>query len=1535
MSLHMWRRHVPALVVTTALAGLGLATISSDGSRADSTPTPDGPKLHAPRSGHDAALLNDGQVLLSGGSGPDGPLSDAELFDPGTRLFSPAPQGLRFPRHDHRTVALPGGSLLTVGGDGGQGPLDMAEVAAATGEVAAWFSTQEGRSGHTATLLLDGRVLILGGRAASGAFLRDAEIFEPNLAEDRPYVPESGAFKRSVTALAIARADHTATLFPDGRILIAGGRNEAGELATAEILDPATGETRALQATLAMPRADHTATLRPDGNVTILGGYGREGAALRDAEIFVVQEGRFGPARGLREARAGHTATLLPTGQILVAGGETDAGFVASAELLSAIPVKTRPQVAAALPADGAQDVPLNQLIGVRFSRPMDVRTIRDETLVLSGPRGTVPAVASPADAGLYAFLVPQQELEPATWYQVAAVGVTDAAGNRAKPIVWRFRTGDRKAPAATSVQGIPSVHACIGGVGAGPDRNGVLPVRTRLRGLVSQGATSFLWTKSSGPGAVTFSNPTDMATDMVVATPGTYVLRLTVMFGDCPEVSDEMQYTVGVRGDMNGDNRPDLMWQERAGLNGRVWAMGGANGLTRTAEVTPTPATTPGVNQKIVAIGDFDDDGKSDWLVQRNAAGKIFVYYMDYDSAGNIFAKPPGSPVFVSDTPNGDQNWMVVGAPDLNHDGKPDLLLQHQLDGTFQVWYMDGITVTSTGTMNGLLANGPNPKIVSVDDFNGDGNADLLYQRPFTGKMFVAYLNGVDFVSQVFLTPAFASTDPNDQVNWRVVGSGDYNGDGKPDLLFKHELTGVLKAWLMNGATRDQELSPAPDRFDPANPTASVEWWVYGNFAWYRGRLNAPVITPAAGTFTGPITVTVTAWTGSTVPWTGATLRYTTNGADPDLTSPAYTGPLFVDQTLASLKAQASMFGWVPSAFAAGGPYTFTVANPAFSLASGAYPWGTRITVTCATPGALIHYTTNGNEPTELDPTVSSGSAVVLDRAFTLKAKAWKPGSQASATTTATYTLSDQNVRSVLMIVGDVSEQGETSVRDHLLSRGYTVIMKADQDVVRQDAALASVVLFSSSCNSNNSDLAAFWDVTTSIVSFESQLWDDFKMATPRAGAVTPTQVTITAPDHVLAAHKQGTVAVYSAPVSNVIGDPGSAAVKVASFDPGGADPAVFAYERGAALLAGQWAMGRRVGIFDPRANMTGDGWDLFDAAIDWSVSRREARAIFVQGADVNTGTVSPYDLIAINRLNQLGFAVYIKDANATASDASGMAFVAISSSLGDGTDATTRRFRSVEVPVVIWKAMHFDDLFGALTRGTMENQANLDVVLPGHPLAGGLPAASVQVTSYVKRFGWAQPGPEAVRIAQLPGINPPKYSVFGFEYGAPIPAGTAPERRVGLFMDDPSAFSSLTASGWKLFDAAVSWASESDSDHDGLTSAQESAWHTDPRNPDFNDDGILDGAAVAAGLSPTNPDMDGDGVDNLVERQRGTDPFRWDTDGDGCSDNSTIPGGDWFPLDPTRCQVTDTPGVPSITLVEPTNATFVSATCSPSPCP
>jgi alpha-tubulin suppressor-like RCC1 family protein len=145
--------------------------------------------------------------------------------------------------------------------------------------------------------------------------------------------------------------------------------------------------------------------------------------------------------------------------------------------------------------------------------------------------------------------------------------------------------------------------------------------------------------------------------------------------------------------------------------------------------------------------------------------------------------------------------------------------------------------------------------------------------------------------------------------------------------------------------------------------------------------------------------------------------------------------------------------------------------------------------------------------------------------------------------------------------------------------------------------------------------------------------------------------------------------------------------------------------------------------------------------------------------------------------------------------------------------------------------------------------------------------------------------------------------------------------KRDTSIVLWGPAAATYTAANGFTLGAAG----GMDDPDGDGLTTAQEWIFGTDPWNADSNGDGIPDGLAVASGKSPTNLDMDGDGVANAVEITNGTDPFNADTDGDGTGD-----GTDCFPLDPTRWQCpSPTPGdttPPVITLTEPTNATLIS---------
>ena len=117
------------------------------------------------------------------------------------------------------------------------------------------------------------------------------------------------------------RAQHSATLLPDGRVLIAGGGVDASILTSAELYEPATGTFRATGAMTAARRM-HTATLLPDDKVLIVGGYGAgAGGALASAELFDPGTGTFTATGSLNTARGGHTAILLSTGKVLIVGG--------------------------------------------------------------------------------------------------------------------------------------------------------------------------------------------------------------------------------------------------------------------------------------------------------------------------------------------------------------------------------------------------------------------------------------------------------------------------------------------------------------------------------------------------------------------------------------------------------------------------------------------------------------------------------------------------------------------------------------------------------------------------------------------------------------------------------------------------------------------------------------------------------------------------------------------------------------------------------------------------------------------------------------------------------------------------------------------------------------------------------------------------------------------------------------------------------------------------------------------------------------
>ena len=176
------------------------------------------------------------------------------------------------------------------------------------------------RGYHTATLLPNGKVLVVGGRNGNAfPFARaDAELYDPTTAR----------FERSGT-LAIARPGFTATLLPNGNVLLAGGLIRNPGDPSAEVFDSATG-TFSVTGNLGTLRMGHTATLLPNGDVLLAGGA-YIGDPSTSAELYTQSTGTFAPTGSLMAARSDHTATLMRDGKVLLAGGG-----VATAELYDA-----------------------------------------------------------------------------------------------------------------------------------------------------------------------------------------------------------------------------------------------------------------------------------------------------------------------------------------------------------------------------------------------------------------------------------------------------------------------------------------------------------------------------------------------------------------------------------------------------------------------------------------------------------------------------------------------------------------------------------------------------------------------------------------------------------------------------------------------------------------------------------------------------------------------------------------------------------------------------------------------------------------------------------------------------------------------------------------------------------------------------------------------------------------------------------------------------------------------------------------------
>ena len=189
------------------------------------------------------------------------------------------------------------------------------------GRVTPAASMLEPRSGHTATLLPNGKVLIAGGMRRNQDFYRSSELYDP----------VTGKFQ-TTGEMNVGRVGAVAVLLRSGKVLVAGGWIGHGCTDEAELYDPATGRFSTIGKMTAL-RGRPSATLLRNGDVLIAGGADRDTpGGIASAEVFRADTLKFEAVNPMQYPRIAHTATLLPDGRVLIAGGRGDR-VTASTEL--------------------------------------------------------------------------------------------------------------------------------------------------------------------------------------------------------------------------------------------------------------------------------------------------------------------------------------------------------------------------------------------------------------------------------------------------------------------------------------------------------------------------------------------------------------------------------------------------------------------------------------------------------------------------------------------------------------------------------------------------------------------------------------------------------------------------------------------------------------------------------------------------------------------------------------------------------------------------------------------------------------------------------------------------------------------------------------------------------------------------------------------------------------------------------------------------------------------------------------------------
>jgi hypothetical protein len=244
---------------------------------------------------------------------------------------------------------------------------------------------------------------------------------------------------------------------------------------------------------------------------------------------------------------------------------------------------------------------------------------------------------------------------------------------------------------------------------------------------------------------------------------------------------TDSLQFNIAAHAaanalDFNGDGNADLLFVNNTTNGVAVWLMNGTQ-VTANPQVGVLPA-----GWHNAATGDFNGDGKTDLLMLNDITHGVAVWEMN------------GTQVIANQTIgtiNAPGGWSFAGTGDFNGDGMTDLLFINATTNGVGIWQMNGTQVTANPQV-GILPTGWH--FAATGDFNGDGKTDLLMLNDTTHDVTVWEMNGTQILASQSVGTINASG------GWHFAATGDFNGDGKTDLLFLNSTTNGVAVWEMNG---------------------------------------------------------------------------------------------------------------------------------------------------------------------------------------------------------------------------------------------------------------------------------------------------------------------------------------------------------------------------------------------------------------------------------------------------------------------------------------------------------------------------------------------------------------------------------------------------------------------------------------------------------------------------------------------------------------------------------------------------------------